>query len=86
MIFIKHVIAKSENFEVMKEEYWKKAMEDEIEAIPKNHTSELVDELTIKEILGVKWIYKVKHNSDDSIQIKKTRLVAKGQLHTIAWD
>ncbi|KAL8098302.1 hypothetical protein AgCh_031171 [Apium graveolens] len=31
-----------------------------------------------KEIIGVKWIFKTKHNSDGSVQKHKARLVAKG--------
>ena len=29
-------------------------------------------------MLGVKWVYKVKHNPDGSIQRNEARLVAKG--------
>jgi hypothetical protein len=44
----------------VKEESWKKAMEDEIEVIEKNKTWKLVERPKDKEIIGVKWIYKVK--------------------------
>jgi uncharacterized pyridoxal phosphate-containing UPF0001 family protein len=37
----------------------------------------LVDRPQDKEIVGVKWIYKVKYNVDGSIQRNKARLVAK---------
>jgi hypothetical protein len=53
-------------------------MEDEIEVIEKNRTWKLVDRLQDKEIIGVKWIYKVKYNVDGLVQRNKARLVAKG--------
>ena len=33
-----------------------------------------------KEVIGVKWVYKTKLNSEDSIQKHKARLVTKGSL------
>ncbi|CAL8990716.1 unnamed protein product [Prunus brigantina] len=67
------------SFEVaVKEEIWRKAMEEEIKTIEKNKTWELVDRLKDKEIIGVKWVYKTKFNPDGLIQKHKARLVAKG--------
>jgi hypothetical protein len=72
-------VVEPENFEeAMKEESWRKAMEDEIEVIEKNKTWKLVDKPQDKEIIGVKWIYKVKYNVDGSVQRNNARLVAKG--------
>ena len=52
--------------------------EEEIQVIEKNQTWELVDKPKDKDVIGVKWIYKVKHNPDGSVQTNKARLVAKG--------
>ena len=52
-------------------------MEEEIKSIEKNKTWSLVNKPQNKEIIGVKWVYKDKLNSDGSIQRKKTRVVAK---------
>ena len=52
-------------------------MEEEIKMIEKNETRELVDLPQDKEVIGVKWVYKTKLNSDGSIQKHKARLVAK---------
>ena len=41
-------------------------------------TWELVDKPRDKEIIGLKWVYKIKYNEDGSIQKYKARLVAKG--------
>ena len=46
--------------------------------IKKNNTWELVNRPLRKDIIGVKWVYKTKLNSDDTIQKHKVRLVAKG--------
>ena len=53
-------------------------MNEEIKMIEKNHTWELVDKPQDKEVIGLKWVYKVKHNDDGSINKYKARLVAKG--------
>ena len=53
-------------------------MNDEIQMIEKNHTWEFVDKPQDKEVIGLKWVYKVKHNNDDTINKYKARLVAKG--------
>ena len=72
-------VVEPENFEeAIKQEIWKKAMEEEIRVIEKNNTWELVERPKEKEVIGVKWIYKTKLNPDGTIQKNKARLVAKG--------
>ena len=46
----------------MKEEVWRKAMKEELEAIEKNSTWELVKLLEKYKSIGVKWIYKIKRD------------------------
>jgi hypothetical protein len=70
----------------VKEESWRKAMEDEIEVIEKNKTWKLVERPEDKEIIGVKWIYKVKYNVDGSVQRNIARLVAKGYSQQLGID
>ena len=38
----------------------------------------MVEKPKDKEIIGVKWIYRVKYHSDGRVQRRKARLVAKG--------
>ena len=53
-------------------------MDEEIKMIEKNHTWELVDKPHDKDVIVLKWVYKIKYNKDGSIQKYKARLVAKG--------
>jgi hypothetical protein len=39
-----------------------------------------------KKVIGCKWVYKVKHNSNGSISRYKVRLVAKGYAQTHGID
>lgn len=59
-------------------------MEDEIEVIEKKNW-ELVERPKMKDVMGVKWIYKVKHNSDGAFKRNKARLALK-ELCTTAPD
>ena len=53
-------------------------MKEEIGAIEKNDTWELVDVPQGKEVIGVKWVYKTKINAEGKIERHKSRLVVKG--------
>ncbi|GAU23520.1 hypothetical protein TSUD_39990 [Trifolium subterraneum] len=57
---------------------WKQAMDQEIEAIERNDTWELVSLPHGAKRIGVKWIYKTKYNEKGEIKKHKARLVAKG--------
>ena len=53
-------------------------MDNEIRAIKKNDTWELVGLPTNKRSIGVKWVHKTKYNPKGEIDRFKARLVAKG--------
>ena len=52
-------------------------MDEEIKAIIKNNTWELVDFPKEKNLIGVKWVYKTKQNDKGEIDRFKERLVTK---------
>jgi hypothetical protein len=53
-------------------------MSDECDALVKNGTWELVPPNSTQNIVGCKWIFRIKRNSDGSIDRFKAHLVAKG--------
>jgi hypothetical protein len=53
-------------------------MQEEYDALQRQGTWSLVPPPPSKNIVGCKWVYKLKHNSDGSISRYKARLVAKG--------
>ena len=59
------------------QEKWIQAMNDEIHALEKNKTWTLVDCPSEKQILPVKWVYRIKTNADGQIERFKARLVEK---------
>ena len=52
-------------------------MIEEMEALHKNHTWELVKLPLGKTPVGCKWVFIVDHNANDSTERYKARLVAK---------
>jgi hypothetical protein len=67
---------------------WIDAMDKEMESIEKNKTWELVKLPIGKKPIGLKWVYKLKRNSDGEVQKHKARLVAKGyvQKHRVDYE
>jgi hypothetical protein len=59
---------------------WIDAMDKEMQSILKNETWELVKLSTGKKPIGLKWVYKLKRNSDGEVVKHKARLVGKGYV------
>uniref|UniRef100_A0A2N9HCA8 Integrase catalytic domain-containing protein n=1 Tax=Fagus sylvatica TaxID=28930 RepID=A0A2N9HCA8_FAGSY len=57
---------------------WQQAMKEELDALLKTVTWDLVDLSTGKSAIGCKWVYKIKTRSDGTVDHYKARLVAKG--------
>ena len=74
--------------EVVKDANWRAAMEEEMHALAENETWDLVNAPTGVKPIGCRWVYKVKYNTDGSVNRYKARLVAKGytQKHGIDYD
>ncbi|KAE8733040.1 Detected protein of unknown function [Hibiscus syriacus] len=57
---------------------WMMAMQEEIEALHKNNTWDLVPLPQGRKPIGNKWIFKIKRNGDDQVERYRARLVVKG--------
>eukprot|EP00253_Pinus_taeda_P031586 PITA_31586 len=66
-----------EAVEGSKSEKWKESMKDEMMALVKNGTWDLVEFPKDRKIVGCKWVYKLKRGVDDTEERYKARLVAK---------
>jgi hypothetical protein len=64
--------------EASKDEFWNKAMDEELDQIEKNDTWELVPRPKDKNVIDTKWVYRNKLNEDGQVTRNKARLVCKG--------
>ena len=82
-------IREPESFaEAAKNPRWVKAMNEEMQALRKNEIWDLVRHSPHKKAIGYIWIYKVKYNVDDSVNLYEAHLVAKGyaQIHGVDYE
>lgn len=72
----------------LKEPHWVKAMEEEIRALHSTHTWELVPRPANVNVIGSKWVYRIKFKENGTVDRYKARLVAKGytQISGIDFD
>ena len=61
---------------------WRKAILEEMEALEKNGTWEIVNRPKGKCPVGCEWVFTIEYSSDGSIERYKARLVAKGFTQT----
>ncbi|RVX08138.1 Soluble starch synthase 3, chloroplastic/amyloplastic [Vitis vinifera] len=65
---------------------WKKAVQDEIDALEKNGTWTITDLPVGKRPVGCKWIFTIKYKADGSVERFKARLVARGFTQSYGID
>ena len=72
-------IQEPQNFhEASSNPLWQQAMKEELDALHKTGTLDLVDLSSGKSAIGCKWVYNIKTRSDGTVYRYKARLVAKG--------
>ena len=72
--------------EAMESEEWRNAMKEELSAIQKNQTWELVDLPKGKNVISLKWIFKTKYLADGSALKHKARLMVRGFTQQLGID
>nr|XP_025625699.1 uncharacterized protein LOC112718000 [Arachis hypogaea] len=65
---------------------WRSAMKDELDAFELSKTWRLLDCPAGVKPFGCKWVYRIKHKPDGSVDRYKARLVAKGFTQTEGVD
>lgn len=72
--------------EALSNTHWKIAMEEEYNALKRNHTWTLVAPTPSMNIVGSKWVFRIKYNLDGTVQRHKACLVAQGFHQTPGID
>ena len=72
--------------EALDEPSWKLAVFEEMNALKKNGTWEVVDLPREKSVVGCKWVFTIKSKVDGSVERYKAKLVAKGFTQTYGID
>jgi hypothetical protein len=60
------------------QQFWQDAMTEEYQCIMKNDVWHIVPRPAGKSVVASKWIYKIKHAADGSVEKYKERFVARG--------
>jgi hypothetical protein len=64
--------------EAVQKKQWKEAMTEEYPSIMQNDIWEILPRPKEKSVVTSKWVYKIKHAVDGSIDKYKARFVARG--------
>jgi len=65
---------------------WREAMLEELRALEKNKTWEIVEQHIGKKAISCKWVFTVKQNPEGKVERYKARLVARGYSQTYGID
>jgi Reverse transcriptase (RNA-dependent DNA polymerase) len=73
-------------YDAIKNAKWYKAIREKLNALEKNKTWVITQLPKNKKLILCKWIFKIKYNSDGTIERYKARLVAKSYTQTYGID
>ena len=71
--------------QALKDPKWRQAMNDEFDALVWNGTWELVPSTPLQNLVGCKWVFRIKRLADGFVDRYKARLVAKGFINGLVW-
>ena len=67
---------------VVKSREWRHPMNLEFDALLRNHSWTLVPSHPSQNLIGCKWVFRVKHKADGTVERHKAWLVAKGFINS----
>lgn len=73
-------------FKALSQQHWNNAMVEEMKALDKNHTWELVDFSHGKKVVYYKWVFTVKNKVNGLVERYMAWLVTKGYTQTFGID
>ena len=77
-IFFTLLVIEQHTFQqAVKDTNWRQAMDTEYQALLKNNMWTLIPPSSHGNIIGCKWVFKLKYKPDGSIDCYKARLIAK---------
>lgn len=75
--FVSAIVKPTNVQQALRSGEWKRAMDQEFEALIRNNTWELVS-YRVQQLVQCKWVYKIKLRANGTVKRYKVRLVAKG--------
>ncbi|KAI0998485.1 hypothetical protein K3495_g9711 [Podosphaera aphanis] len=66
-----------EAFQQTDENRWREAIDKELLSLDQNHTWDVTDRHLKRNVVGSKWVFKIKRNADGSMERLKVRIVAQ---------
>ncbi|CAA6665218.1 unnamed protein product [Spirodela intermedia] len=86
LMSLKTIIIPKTIEEALSHKEWSHVMDEEIDALEKNCTWDLVPLPSGKKVVGCKWVYTPKYKADGTLERYKVRLVAKGYSQSFGID